>query len=89
MRKKIKKPVVRKPKAKNKIAANVPDYWQNAVNKLVSYYEEGWRYGYLSGFTKMGAAKIQPIGARGGQIPHIKTIALDDLGKVQEKKEEE
>lgn len=85
MRKKIKKPVVRKPKAKNHIAANVPDYWQSAVNKLVMQYCEGWYAVYLKGFTKAGLAIIQPIGALGGKIPHTKNVLLSDLKLIPDK----
>lgn len=59
------------------------------VGKLVAYFYDGWRYGYieqLSGTKKKGyhSAKIRPIGAIKGKKPHSVTIPLTDIEKTTE-----
>jgi hypothetical protein len=61
------------------ISVEIPEYLQAAVNKLVRYYSEGWRAGYLEGFTKMGAAIIRPIGAIGGTKPQTYNIEQENI----------
>ena len=87
MRKKLKKEkkLKNKPVLKEKI--EIPECWQAAVSKLVSYYDEGWRYGYLEEFTKTGQAKIRPI-AIGGHTPQLQTLPLSDLKLLPEKQKE-
>jgi len=61
------------------ISIEIPEYLQAAVNTLVRYYSEGWRAGYLEGFTKMGAAIIRPIGAIGGTKPQTVNVEFANV----------
>jgi hypothetical protein len=76
---------LKKRKNKSAIQAEIPECWQDAVNKVVMQYCDGWYAVYLKGFTKAGLAIIQPIGALGGKIPHTKTVSLSDLKLIPKK----
>jgi hypothetical protein len=73
-----------KTQKKTPLDAIIPENLQAAVNKLVRYYYEGWRAGYLEGFTKMGAAIIRPIGAIGGQKPQTIKVEQANVKTVEE-----
>ena len=87
MRKKLKKQKKEKKKPALKELVEIPECWQNALTKLVAYYVEGWRYGYLEEFTKSGQAKIRPI-AIGGHTPQLLTLPLSDLQLIPDKQKD-
>lgn len=50
------------------------------IGKLVQYYNNGYRVGYLVGFVKKKQlAIIQPIGAINGKCPHKIKVPVNDI----------
>lgn len=68
---------------KPQVTVEIPEPFQAAVNKLVRYYYEGWRAGYLEGFTKSGLAIIRPVGAIGGMRPNVTKVELDCVQLIE------
>jgi hypothetical protein len=65
------------------ISVEIPEYLQTVVNKAVRYYLDGWRVGYLDGFTKAGLAIIQPVSAIGGKKPHTVHVELSNIETIE------
>lgn len=61
-----------------------PHPLERYVGKLVAYYDEGWRHGYLEEIVKGKTARIRPIAAFKASVPRCVTVPLVDMKPEQE-----
>jgi putative ribosome biogenesis GTPase RsgA len=78
-------------KAKTKVKAKVkkvkkvekikpePHPLEAFVGDLVSYYDEGWRYGYLEAIEKNKTARIKPIAGYKVKVIRCVRTSVEDV----------
>ncbi len=64
-----------KPKKAPKVKPE-PHPLEPQIGKLVQYYDNGWRYGYLEGIVKH-ATHIRPIAGKGKVVRNVTIPDID------------
>lgn len=68
-----------KPKAKVVKVKPEPHPLEEIIGELVSYYDEGWRYGYLEAVEKGYIARIRPIAGYKVRVVRCVRASVEDV----------